>query len=200
MGLFSWNSKQTPEPEMEKDIESGSAGIMGRISQLGDKISQKTESTMESYQNMQIGILMMVTGGLFMFLSTFFIPLIPIRPSKFICLNAFGNICIVSSLFLIRGTKYIKTFLAKDKLLFSMCYVLSLIGEIYFAFLHSSYLYSILCFLLNFISLAYILFSFFKNGTTVLNYFFKTGFGCVKSVIMKIFSRKSGGEESIMGV
>lgn len=202
MGIFSWASSKQPETETtpEVDVEAGtSPGIMGRISQIGQKITQKTDSVVENYQNLQVGLLVMLTGGFFMFLSTFFIPLIPIKPSKFVCLNAFGNICIVASIFLIRGLKYIKFFLKSDKILFTLCYVASLMGELYFAFLHSSYLMSIVCFLLNFVSLAYILFSFFKNGTAMLNMVFKGMFSCFKSIFKKLFSRSSGpNNESIL--
>lgn len=204
MGLFSWSSsapKEAPaDPQPEKDIESGpSPGIIGRISQIGQKITQKTDETIEQYQNLQVGIVMMLTGALFLFLSTFFIPLIPIKPSKFVCLNAFGNICIVTSIFLIRGLKFIKFFLKKEKVLFSIGYVASLLGEIYFAFLHSSYLMSIACFVLNVVSLAYLLFSFFKNGTAMLNMVFKGMFSCFKAIFKKIFSKGSGpNDESIL--
>ena len=203
MGLFSWTSSnpQTPPPtEPEVDIESGpSPSIMGRISQIGQKITQKADATVENYQNLQVGLLMMLTGGFFLFLSTFFIPLIPIRPSKFVCLNAFGNICIVTSIFLIRGLKYIKFFLKKDKVLFSIAYVASLGAEIYFAFLHSSYLMSIIFFLINVTSLTYLLFSFFKNGTAMLNMVFKGLFSCLKSVFQKLLGRSPGSNnESIL--
>ena len=203
MGLFSWTSsnKETPSTvEPEVDVESGtSPGIMGRISQIGQKITQKADATVENYQNLQVGLLMMLTGGFFLFLSTFFIPLLPIRPSKFVCLNAFGNICIVTSIFLIRGLKYIKFFMKKDKAIFSLAYVASLGGEIYFAFLHSSYLMSIICFLVNVISLTYLLFSFFRNGTAMLNMVFKGLFTCLKSVINKLLGRSSGStDESIL--
>lgn len=203
MGLFSWSSSKkqtTTEPQPEADIEAGSSpGIIGRISNIGKKISEKTDQTIESYQNLQVGLLMMLTGGFFLFLSTFFIPLIPIKPSKFVCLNAFGNICIVTSIFLIRGLKYIKFFLKKDKIIFTIAYVASLMGEIYFAFLHSSYLMSIVCFLLNVVSLTYILFSFFKNGTAMLNMVFKGMFKCCKSIFKRLFSKKEGpNDESIL--
>jgi hypothetical protein len=202
MGIFSWATSKKPEQETEPevDIEAGSSnGIIGKISQIGQKITQKTDSVVENYQNLQVGLLVMLTGAFFMFLSTFFIPLIPIRPSKFVCLNAFGNICIVTSIFLIRGLKYIKFFLKKDKILFSFGYVASLLGELYFAFLHSSYLMSIVCFVLNFVSLAYILFSFFKNGTAMLNMVFKGIFSCFKSLFKKLFSKSSSpNNESIL--
>ena len=195
------SKKETPKTtEPEQDIEAGgSPGIIGRISKIGQKITQKTDETIENYQNLQVGLLMMLTGAFFLFLSTFFIPLIPIKPSKFVCLNAFGNVCIVVSIFLIRGLKYIKFFLKKDKVLFSVGYMASLMGEIYFAFLHSSYLMSIVCFVLNLVSLAYILFSFFKNGTSMLNMVFKGIFNCIKSVFAKLFSRNGGpNDESIL--
>lgn len=203
MGLFSWMTRKTeaaPAAQAEPDIEAGpSPGIMGRISQIGQKISQKTDQTVENYQNLQVGLLMMLTGGFFLFLSTFFIPLIPIKPSKFVCLNAFGNVCIVVSIFLIRGLKYVKFFFKRDKVLFSVAYVASLLGEIYFACLHSSYLLSILCFFLNTVSLAYILFSFFKNGTAMLNMVFKGLFSCLRSVFGGLFSRSGGpNNESIL--
>ena len=198
MGLFSW---KTEDKEVVEDIEAQTPGIMGRISQIGNKITQKSDEMVENYQNMQVGLLVMVTGLLFMFLSTFFIPLIPIRPSKFVCLNAFGNICIVSSLFLIRGCKHLKTYLSKDKIIFTLAYIITLLGELYFAFLHSSYFMSIMCFILNAVSLTYILFSFFKNGTTMLNYVFKNLFGCIKGLVMKMIRKDSQGtNENILGV
>ena len=201
MGIFSWTSsdKTNPSPSPEVDIEAG-VGVMGRISQIGSSITNKADSAAESFQNMQVGLLVMATGLLFLFLSTLFLPLIMIAPHKFVMLNAFGNACIVTSIFLIRGLKYACTFMKKDKILFALGYVLTLVGEIYFAFLKPSYLFSILCFVLNAVSLVYVLFSFFKNGTAALNFVFKGMFGCVKQACKKIFGRGTSNGEGILSM
>jgi len=77
--------------------------------------------------------------------SLSFLPLIIILPNKFSSLFSLGCICVFISLALLKGPeKFLKGLIQKDKIIYTVCYVLTLFGTLYFSIIKSAYLYTII--------------------------------------------------------
>ena len=74
-------------------------------------------------------------------MSFAFLPIIIIAPSKFANLFTLGSICLISSIAVIKGfTQFKNNLIAKDKLQYTIYYLISIAGTLYYCFIGKSYL------------------------------------------------------------
>lgn len=93
-----------------------------------ESINNKISGVQERTENFQLGILMLIAGGIVICLSTLYLPLIAILPHKFCALFSIGSILCMVSLGLMMGTKNLfKKLFSKKMFLYSACYFLSII-------------------------------------------------------------------------
>ena len=90
-----------------------------------------------------------ILGSLLIFLSFCYLPFIILMPAKFAKVFTLGCISILISLGILKGfNSLLSTLFDKERMLFSISYILSLFGTIYAAyFMHSYFLVLITSFL-----------------------------------------------------
>lgn len=82
-----------------------------------------------------LGVLMVIVG-------ISFLPLFLLFPEKFCFFFSFGCLFILISFVLFKGIKeFFKLFFSKEKIIFSMCYIVSLFFNVYFALFDQKYLF-----------------------------------------------------------
>lgn len=93
-----------------------------------ESINNKISGVQEKTENFQLGILMLVAGGIIICLSTLYLPMIAILPHKFCALFSIGSILCMVSLALMVGSKKLFTKLfSKNMFLYSSSYFLSIV-------------------------------------------------------------------------
>lgn len=140
-----------------------------------------------SQQFMQFGGLM-VAGGLFLTVSFFVgLPLIIISPSKFAVSFTVGCLLTMGAFAALRGWKQqLDHLLSPERRYFTLTYLGSMIATLYSSLIMHSYIFSILCSVIQILSLAYYVASYFPGGTAGMQFFgsiLKKGcVGCFESV------------------
>ena len=84
------------------------------------------------------------SGAALIFMSLFFLPLAPIAPQKFCLLFTLGSLCVLSSFaFLQNPYEYVISLFSGSKLIFTGCYLVSLIFSLYASLIAKSYIATI---------------------------------------------------------
>lgn len=117
-------------------------------------------------------------AGIFMFglflisLSLSFLPLLPIQPQKFSLLSALGSLTVLGSVAWLKGpTAFVSVMLQRDKLPFSILYVVGLVGSLWATLIARSYIFTAVFSFMQVVGLLYYLASFLPGGKAVLNFF-----------------------------
>jgi len=117
-------------------------------------------------------------AGLFMLgfilisLSLSFLPLLPINPAKFALLFALGSLTMLGSVAFLRGPQaFFAIALQREKLPFSVCYGVGLLGTFWATLIARSYLFTGIFAFLQAVGLLYFLASFVPGGKSILNFF-----------------------------
>lgn len=116
------------------------------------------------------GIFML--GFLLISISMSFLPMLPINPAKFSLLFGMGSVTMLGSVAWLRGPmSFAAIALQRDKLPFSICYGIGLLGTFWATLIARSYLFTSFFAFLQCVGLLYFLASFVPGGKTVLNFF-----------------------------
>lgn len=109
--------------------------------------------------------------GVFLLSMSFsFLPMLPISPQKFALLFAFGSITLLSSFAILKGPKAFATGLfQREKIPFSVSYLVGLVGTLVATIVLRSYIYTALFGLIQAIALLYFLASYVPGGQALLN-------------------------------
>ena len=154
------NGKQSLIQGRELSLEtSGSSETGGKLSNYAQKLRSAVNATafinrsknlvqnsQESMQtsinlakNMPYIIGLCCAGGFFLFVSFWFLPFILIFPQKFSFCFALGCMCFMGAIALVRDPKvFLMSLVKKDKIMFSLGYVIALIGTFYFSLIGNS--------------------------------------------------------------
>lgn len=101
------------------------------------------------------------------------LPMVVVKPKKFALLSCVGSLCLFSSIGFLRGwNSHLKSVLSKDRLPFSLAYILSLFGSFLFSVIIHSYIGSLVFIILHAITLAWYLITYIPGGTTGLRAMF----------------------------
>jgi hypothetical protein len=106
-------------------------------------------------------------GCFFLFISTFFIPMIVVAPRKCANLINVGSICIISSFAILKGPyKFLVTdnLLNKTRFIPAWLYCLSLLMTLWAAMIKRNYILTIISLSIEVICLIYFICSFFPGG------------------------------------
>jgi len=118
---------------------------------------ESMQTSVNFAKNLPYIIMLLVGGTFFMAISFMFLSVILVAPQKFSFSFALGSMCYLGAVALLRDPKvFLMSFLKKEKLIFTISYVVSLIGTFYFSLVSSSYLFAL------FFSIAQVNFSDWK--------------------------------------
>ncbi|CAF1147125.1 unnamed protein product [Adineta steineri] len=122
-----------------------------------------------------LGFMMcLVMGLLFMALATLYIPVIVFKARKFALLFSFGSLFFLSSFSMLWGPmNHLKHLLNIDRLPFSVSYLVTLIGTIYYSVWVRSYFLTIMFVLLQLGALVWYIISYIPGGAHGLKFFSK---------------------------
>jgi len=111
-----------------------------------------------------------VVGTMLISASLSFLPMLPISPQKFALLFAFGSMTMLSSFAVLKGPKnFAATMVQREKLPFSVGYVIGLVGTFVATIGMKSFVLTAVFGILQAFALLYFLASFVPGGTAVLN-------------------------------
>mmetsp|Transcript_22835 Transcript_22835/g.23780 ORF Transcript_22835/g.23780 Transcript_22835/m.23780 type:complete len:193 (+) Transcript_22835:1-579(+) len=110
-------------------------------------------------------------GIAILFLSFMFLPLVLIRPQKFVMLFSLGSTLVLMSFIFIHGTKeFLKMLFSSGRIIFSGLYFVSLIFGIYFSFTDSWMFISHICALFQLSSLVVFVLTFLPGGYSGISF------------------------------
>ena len=159
-----------------------------------DRLRNKTDAINEATQVYQLGLFIMLTGVIFFALSLLFLPMVMLKPHKFVALNGIGTMSIFISIILMRRKTAGTFLLSKDVVLFTIAYFASFVMEIYFSTINPRYLFVFIAFAVNVVSLFYIIAKFFVKSSFVLRQVFKTTISGFQKTVGRVFNGSSGPE------
>lgn len=149
---------------------SSVAGVAtGAISGAGERVSSLRALTISPTTWAQfIGVFLM--GTLFIMLSLNFLPILLISPQKFALTFTIGSVTMLSSFVIFSGPTALLTSMSqRDKLPFSILYVVGLIGTLFATLLMRSYVLTAIFALVQAVSLLYFVASYLPGGKAMVN-------------------------------
>ncbi len=159
-----------------------------------EKIDAKAQELVDRTANYRNGFILLFIGSVFIILSLFFLPLIVASPQTFCVLNTFGTCTLFVSLIFIKGKDVLKVLFGKEKILFSVIFILSALIELYFAILGKSTIVILICLTVHLTSITYLLASILPGGIKFVTKAFKFVFLAIKGLCVK----SSGGSGNIL--
>ena len=113
------------------------------------------------------------SGVFFLFLSTFFLPMIVVAPKKCANLINIGSILIIASFAVLKGPyKFLVTdnLLNKERFFPSWCMLISIVVTLWSSMIRKSYLFTLASLAIEVVCLMYFICSFFPGGDTGMKY------------------------------
>jgi hypothetical protein len=148
-------------PQANEDIEAGDQ------SNLLGKIASNFTNTLEIHTNYKAFFIVLAVGIIFLIFSLMSLPFVVLFPQKFLSLFSIGSVITLSSFIFIYGTeRYFKMLFEKSRLAYTIAYIVSLILGFYFAFVKEYFLYSLICAVVQMITLVIFSLSFIPGGNT----------------------------------
>lgn len=152
------NSSTKPDPEQEEQNGLLKKQTFWNNEDLSEGITDKLNNITETAENQKYGMILMVVGGLILFMSSFYLPFIAIVPEKFCGLFSMGSIIIICALGQMIGpNKFVKIIYSKNNLPYSTAYTISLILGIYYSVIEKRYLFVLV------LAIAQVFFFYLKN-------------------------------------
>ncbi len=146
----------------------------------------KTIEVEQSYKT--FFIVLSVGVGLIIF-SLLFLPIVWIAPKKFVSLFSLGSLTTLISFIFLQGTKaYFDMLFSKSRALFSVLFISSIFLGVYFAFNDTYYLISLICAIVQFITLIVFALSFIPGGSHGISFITSM----LMSPVMGLWSRITG--------
>lgn len=145
------------------------------------KLENKIVESVEVEQSLKTFIMIMAIGSGMICLSLLFIPLIITKPSAFTLTFGFGSLLLLISFLFYHGTKvYFQKIFAKDRFWISILFLISIICGIGFS-IRNHYIISLICSIIQVVSLVVFLISFIPGG--------KCGIDSIKKTIKSPFTK-----------
>eukprot|EP00919_Chromeraceae_sp_WS-2016_P068022 GHVR01161205.1.p1 GENE.GHVR01161205.1~~GHVR01161205.1.p1 ORF type:complete len:339 (+),score=58.29 GHVR01161205.1:44-1018(+) len=168
-----------PEPSVIVGIATrGFSSIKDNIIILGERAREHASSTNQGTpQDLSMSRTRLVVFGvtfaigiLSLLMSFVFFPMLIFSPSTFALLFTSGSFFTMFSFSTFRGHySFIMELLSRERIMFSLAYFVSLVMTLWATLGVQSYLLTLLFSLVQLISLAYFILSFFPGGTSTLN-------------------------------
>jgi len=111
-----------------------------KVSQSVNNLTNKSQDISNTMTNWKYFLGFFLFGVLLIFLSFPYLSILVIAPQKFAGLFTLGSISVLVSMGILKGTwGFIKSFFTKEKILFSIVYLGSLVGTFYVAIIKKNY-------------------------------------------------------------
>jgi hypothetical protein len=178
--IKSYMSLNSNDPEAQVKEEKG---FLGRM-------SDSVKGSVEVEKSYKLFFLFLLIGIGLLFFSLFFLPLVLFSPGKFVSLFSLGSIITLSSFIFLYGTSgFLGMLFSRERLLYTMLFIGSLVLGLYFAFIHGNYIASLVLAVTQLITLIIFILSFIPGGRNGIDLVI----GMLKSPIQSIWARIRGG-------
>jgi hypothetical protein len=172
--LFSSKTITNNLPELNFKFNSGNedleAGDNDNASLLS-KVKSNIKDTIEVQTSYKSFFITLAIGLVFIFLSLIFLPLVAISPYKFLFLFSTGSVIIVASFIFIYGTsEYFQMLFSKERFIFTIFYIVSILLGIYSGFIKEYYILSLICVLVQMTTLIIFVLSFIPGGKSGITF------------------------------
>ena len=143
------DDEMIPVPEESPEKFTSKLKFWNRNSSIMASIKTNSNSIKDRAEAFKYGVLMLGSGFLVIFLSSFYLPFVAIYPQKFCALFTIGSILCISSLVLMLGAKsFFEKAFSKSNFIYSGSYAISVALGLYYSCVESSYLLTIVFMLL----------------------------------------------------
>jgi hypothetical protein len=168
-------------PHANEDIEAGdNTNLLG-------KIASNFTNTVEVQTNYKAFFIVLAAGIIFLVLSLMTLPLVVLFPQKFVSMFSIGSVITLSSFIFIYGTsKFFKMLFDKSRIYYTIAYIVSLVLGFYFAFIKEYFLYSLICAVIQMVTLVIFSLSFVPGGSTGITFILEL----LKKPIKSLFSKE----------
>lgn len=156
--------------EAKEKAAAAAAGAKGALGQVGQSLSGLTALTMSPAKLAQFGGVFFL--GIFLISMSFsFLPILMVAPQKFALLFAFGSMTLLGSFAILKGPQaFVSSLIQREKLPFSISYVVGLVGTLAATLVLRSYVLTAVFGLTQAVALLYFLASFVPGGKAILNF------------------------------
>jgi hypothetical protein len=120
-------------------------------------------------------------GAGFIGVAFLFLPLVVVAPQKFVLLLTLGSLFLINSVALLRGYfVLVQQLLERDRILFSIFYIFSLLGTLYVTIVLRSYFLTVIFSWTQVASLVFLLLSYITDASRILGFIRFSGFSVAK--------------------
>lgn len=159
------------EPESKSLINTITTSIKSGTGSSFASLRNVYQGTVNTGRRLKFFFLFLFLALVFLFGSTFFLPMVLLVPQKFGLMFSLGGVCVHVALSYLKNTQwdYIKQlFSTWDSALLSGIYFASLLGTIWSAVVWGSYIWVLVCTTVQGGAIVWFFFSLFPGGTTGL--------------------------------
>jgi len=152
-----------------------------------NKIKSTIQNSFEVEKSYKIFFILLIVGMGLIFLSLIFLPVALISPQKFVSLFSLGSIVSLSSFIFVYGTAgYLELLFSRSRVTFTLLFISSIFIGLYFSFFRGNYVVSLICALVQLITLIIFTLSFIPGGQTGISFIFSMISAPFSSLWMKI--------------
>ena len=155
-----------------------------------DKLKNNVKNTFEVEKSYKTFFIFIFIGLGLIFLSMIFLPAIVLAPQKFVGLFSLGSIIILLSFIFIYGTSgYLELLFSASRVTFTLMFLASLLVSFYFSFIKSNYIVSLICALVQMVTLIIFTLSFIPGGQMGISFIIEL----IKSPFISLWMKIKGG-------
>jgi len=138
---------------------------------IAEKMKKCVKDFFEVEKSYKLFFIVLLTGLALILLSLMFLPIAWLSPHKFVSLFSLGSLVTLFSFIFIYGTsEYFQILFSKNRALFTILFLFSILLGIYFAFNKTYYIISLVCAVVQMITLVVFTLSFIPGGGMGINF------------------------------
>jgi len=162
------NSDNEENTSLLGNLRSRASDGLSSLGFGGNDQEEDNPFGLSRFQRYVTFIIFCCAGGLCFVLSVFSLTML--NPKKFAALFTFGSVLIMLSFGILNGPKtQLKSLLAKERIPYTIIYILSMILSLYAAIIKSSFLWTIVASIIQLLALLWFIFTYLPNGTSNLS-------------------------------
>jgi hypothetical protein len=159
----------------------------GENTSMISRVKSDMANSIEVEPNYKTFFIILAVGLGVIFFSLLFLPFVILSPQKFLSLFSLGSIIILSSFIFVYGTSaYIKMLFEKNRLIYTIAYITSIVLGFYFAYIKESFIFSLISVGVQFITLMIFVLTFIPGGSTGISFIIEF----IKAPILKLFNKQ----------
>ena len=156
------------------------------------KVKHFIQNFLEVEKSYKLFFIILATGMTLILISLMFLPIAWMSPQKFVSFFSLGAFTTLISFIFIYGTfGYLEMLFSKERIYFTIVFLLSIFLGLYFAFVGSNYILSLICAVVQLITLITFTLSFIPGGSVGINFITGMLMTPITSAINKIKGSES---------